>query len=297
MRRERPAATTTGRLAAAVPRGQPTIPRIAHFVYGLDPRAEPFHLVHYLAIASCLERVGPEELHFHCANLPYGFYWDLIRPRLQLHRVEPVARVDELEYDPLTRLYAYAHHADFIRLDALSHWGGLYADIDTLFLEPLPERLWSAPAVIGREADVRDASGRLRGALSNALVMSVPGGDFVQAWRERIGTALDGSWSGHSCLLADDLARELPAVVHVEPQRSFHAFEPTVAGLRSLLVDPPSSLDGVISLHLLAHLWWDEARSDFLDLHAGMIDERWIRETDTTYALAARPLLPQHGEF
>jgi len=47
----------------------------------------------------------------------------------------------------------------------------------------------------------------------------------------------------------------------------------------------------------MAHLWWEEHRRDFLDLHAHMIDERWVREAEATYAVAARPLLPRHGEF
>jgi hypothetical protein len=296
MRRER-ASTDPGRSAARVPRGQTTIPRLAHFVFGLDPREQPFHLVHYLALASCLEHVAPEELHVHCDRLPYGFYWDLIRPHVQLHRVEPVPFISGFAYDPFTARYAYAHHADFIRLDVLERWGGLYADIDTLFLAPLPARFWNAPAVIGREADVVDASGRLRHSLSNAFVMSAPGGEFVAAWRERTALAFDGSWSEHSCLLARAIADELPATVQVEPQRSFHAFEPTVAGLRALMVEAPGDLEGIVSVHLMAHLWWEEQRRDFLDLHAHMIDERWVREAEATYAVAARPLLPGHGEF
>jgi len=266
-------------------------------VFGLDPRDQPFHLVHYLALSSCLEHVAPEELHVHCDRLPYGFYWDLIRPLVQLHRVEPVPFVSAFAYDTFTARYAYAHHADFIRLDALARWGGLYADIDTLFLGPLPERCWNAPAVIGREADVTEASGRVRRSLSNALVMSAPGGEFVEAWRERTELAFDGSWSEHSCLLAQAIADELPATVHVEPQRSFHAFEPTVAGLRRLMVEPPGDLEGIFSVHLMAHLWWEERRLDFLDLHADMIDECWVREAEATYAVAARPFLPRHGEF
>ena len=280
-----------------MPRGKPPIPRLAHFVFGLNPREEPFHLVHYLALASCLERVVPDELHVHCDRLPHGFYWDLIRPRVQLHRVSPVALVSGFAYDPLTQHFAYAHHADFIRLEVLARYGGLYADIDTLFLAPIPERCWSAPAVIGREADVTDERGRVRASLSNALIMSEPGGEFVGAWRERTAAAFDGSWSEHSCLLANTLAEELAHAVAIEPQRSFHAFEPTTAGLRSLLLDPPGELAGVVSAHLMAHLWWDEWRRDFLDLHANMIDERWVREADATYAVAARELLPAHGEF
>ena len=82
-------------------RGQTTIPRIAHFVYGLSPREEPFHLVHYLALASCRERVGAGEIHVHCGRLPYGFYWELIRPHVHLHHVEPIAIVSRFPYEPL----------------------------------------------------------------------------------------------------------------------------------------------------------------------------------------------------
>jgi Glycosyltransferase sugar-binding region containing DXD motif len=277
--------------------GQTTIPRIAHFIYGLDPREEPFHLVHYLALASCLERVAPKEIHVHCDRLPYGFYWDLIRPHVRLHRVQPVEQVSEFAYDPFTQRYSYAHHADFIRLDVLARHGGLYADIDTLFLTAIPERCWNAPAVIGREADVIDEHGQRRPSLSNALVMSEPGGEFVHAWRERTMTAFDGSWAEHSCLLADTLAKELPDAVSVERQQAFHAFEPTPGGLHALMVEAPGDLSGIVSVHLMAHLWWEESRTEFLELHAHMIDERWVREADATYAVAARGLAPDHREF
>ena len=53
----------------------PRIPRTAHFVFGLRPQVEPFHLVHYLAIASCAAVVAPERIVVHCHELPYGFYW------------------------------------------------------------------------------------------------------------------------------------------------------------------------------------------------------------------------------
>ncbi len=216
---------------------------------------------------------------------------------MQLHRVEPVRQISDFAYaEPIGR-YAYAHHADFVRLDVLARWGGLYADIDTLFLRPPPAELWQAPAVIGREADVEDGQGRERRALSNALLMSAPGGEFVRAWRERIGAAFDGSWSEHSCLLAHELALELPEHVRVEPQRAFHAFEPTPAGLRRLLVERPSNVEGVLSVHLMAHLWWRRGRRDFIDLHGGAITEHWIRAVDTTYGVAARAFLPDHGEF
>src|SRR4051812_28611866 len=63
---------------------EPSTPRIAHFVCGLRPEPEPMHLVHYLAIASCLEVVQPSEVHVHCHHVPLGPYWELLAPRVVL---------------------------------------------------------------------------------------------------------------------------------------------------------------------------------------------------------------------
>lgn len=275
------------------------IPRTAHFVFGFGRNDEPFHLVHYLAIASCLEIVEPDEVHVHCHQLPYGFYWDLIRPRVHLHRVEPVAEVRDFSYDdPFIAQYSYAHHSDFVRLDVLAEHGGLYADIDTLFVAPPPDACWAAEAVIGREADPVDpATGRLRPSASNALLMATPNARFIEAWRARIGAALDGTWTAHSCFLGYDLTTEMPDAVHVEPRRTFHAFEGTREGIRRMLETRSPDLDGVASIHLMAHLWWEESRRDFIDVHASAIDETWIRSADTTYAVAARRFLPDHECF
>lgn len=269
------------------------IPRIAHFVFGLREEPETFHLVHYLAIMSCIEMVRPDEVYLHCHHLPRGQYWDLIEPLVRVERVQPVDAVRALVYaDPSVARYSYAHHADFIRLDVLARHGGLYADIDTLFIAPIPDRLWRQPFVIGREADVVDpGSGDLRPALSNALLMSAPGSAFVEAWRAEIAGALDGTWANHSCFLAHDLAARLPHDVHVEPQRTFHAFD-AVVGLSRLLEGNVAEVDGIVAIHLMAHLWWDDGRRDFSRVSAGMITEEWVRHAPVTYAHMARKFLP-----
>jgi hypothetical protein len=277
----------------------PRIPRIVHFVFGLRPQVEPFHLIHHLAVASCAAVLAPDAIHFHCHELPYGFYWDLTRPLVELHRIEPVHAVTSFRYDdPVVAGSSYAHQADFVRLDVLAAHGGMYADIDTLFVAPPRPALWDAPAVIGREADVVDPrTGRSRTSLSNALLMAEPGAQFVAEWQTEIEGALDGSWSAHSCFLADDLARRNPADVVVEPERTFHAFAPNPDGIRRLLVERETDLAGIASVHLAAHLWWEERRRDFSDVYARQIDEAWIRAGSTTYAAAAQRFLPDHGCF
>src|SRR4051812_12688720 len=195
------------------------VPRLAHFVYGLRPQTQPFHLVHYLAVESCRRVLRPDEILFHTHHLPYGMYWDLIRPALTLVRIDEVPEVNAAKYDEqlVPAQYRYAHHADFVRLDALIEHGGVYADVDTLFLRPFPDELFDAPFVIGDEGLVRDErTGAVRPSLCNALMMSEPGSRFAKTWRDRMAEALNGTWSNHSGFLARAVADEQPDAVRVE---------------------------------------------------------------------------------
>ena len=133
--------------------------------------------------------------------------------------------------------YRYAHHADFIRLAALVEHGGVYADIDTLFLRPFPDDLFREPFVIGEETPVRDErSGEVRPSLCNAILMSTPASEFALAWLARMGGALNGTWSNHSGFLARALADEHPESVRVLPERTFFPAPCTPAGLDAMLV-------------------------------------------------------------
>lgn len=276
------------------------IPRLAHFVFGLRPQEEPFHLLHYLAIESCRRIVQPDQIVLHVHELPYGIYWDLARPLVELERVEPVPEVEAQPLDAVLAPYRYAHHADVIRLDVLARHGGMYADIDTLFAAPFPDSLWDHEAVLGGEGDVTydDAAGPER-SLSNAMILAARGAAFIEEWRDQIRSAMDGSWSGHSCRLAARLAAQEPGRIHVEPQRSFSTFEHTPADMRALLDEPlvPGRLDGALSVHLCAHLWWGRDRRDFSGFSAVDATEAHLRTATTPLAHLAQPFLPHHGLF
>jgi glycosyltransferase involved in cell wall biosynthesis len=272
------------------------IPGRFHFVYGLREQPEPLHLVFYLCLESCRRLHPGSEIFLHCHHLPFGPYWDAIRdaPELRLVAVEPDPFVASYAYaDRALNPYRYAHHADVIRLDALIRHGGVYADIDTLFVHPFPARLRQHAFVIGREDDVVcDRTGRARPSLCNALLASEPSAPFAVRWRERLYGAFDGSWSNHSGLLPWALSEEFPDEVHVEPPRTFyrHGFRP--AGVRALLERLDDDFDGMVSMHLWSHLWWDRRRRDYSHVHAGILTEDYIRAVDTTFTVAARRFLP-----
>ena len=273
----------------------PRVPRVAHFVFGLKPQTEPFHLVHYLAIESCRQQLAPDTIYLHHRHLPYGLWWDRIRPHLTLVEVAEVPEVAAAGYDDtlVPPAFRYAHHADFVRLDALIEHGGVYADIDTLFLAPFPDELFGSPFVIGDEGPQRDElTGELRPSLCNALMLAEPGSTFARTWRERMAGELNGTWSNHSGFLAHTLSRELADQVRVEPARTFLGVPCSIEGLRDVFERDEVRLDGALSLHLWAHLWWDASRLDFSPVHAGQITPGWVRSAPTAYARLARPYLP-----
>ncbi len=275
----------------------PRIPHRFHFVFGLRPQDRPFHLAHYLCLASCIEVNRPDEILFHYHNEPWGPWWERIRPRLTLNPIRPsdfvarhrgYARHVEGRYIR-SRGLDYAHHADFVRLEVLLESGGVYADIDSLFIEPIPPDLFEAEFVLGEEGYVtRDDDGSPLRTLCNALIMSAPEARFGQQWYERMYAVFDGTWNRHSCLEAARLARDNPDRVSVQPENLFFPIPPTAAGLARLFAPSNAELDGASSVHLWEHLWADAGRTDFSRFHLDLLTEKYVRSGSSLYARLAR---------
>jgi len=274
------------------------IPRIYHFIFGLRTQDEPFHLAHYLCLESCRRVNAPDAIWFHYDHEPWGPLWDRIKPHLALRRVQrealPQAAYQDSGEGRLIAAsgWSYAHEADFIRLKLLREHGGVYADIDTLFVAAPPAHLFGYDCVLGDEGALPDERGMLRPSLCNALVMAAPGASFVARWLDASWGAFDGKWTSHSCQLASRLWEAHPDEVHVVPRQYFYRHPWTPSGMQSLFERVDPDLRDVFSLHLCSHLWWDAARTDFTTFHAGLLTEDWVRAGASTYALLARPFLP-----
>lgn len=276
------------------------IPHEFHFIFGLRPQSEPFHLVHYLCLESCRRINGPTAINFHYRHLPYGEWWDRICPYLRLHRIlGATAGFDATRYETSDegRLIAqagwtYAHEADFLRLRILLAQGGIYADMDTLFVRRYPDEWRAYEFLMGEEPAIPGENGLLKPSLCNAVMFAQPNARFARSWLSQMDGAFDGTWSRHSCQEAARLWREMPDAVRVGPASWFYKHAATPRGVRALIEELDRDVRGVYSLHLWAHLWWDEWRTDFSRVHAGTVTEAYVRNVDTTYNVLARAFLP-----
>lgn len=208
-------------------------------------------------------------------------------------KVEKDEFVEGFKYeDKWIRRFRYAHHSDFIRLRQLSRYGGVYADMDTLFLQPYPDSLFSHPFVLGREGDVRDdVSGESRPSLCNAVIMAEPDSAFGNLWLQKKQEAFNGTWSNHSTILPYKLAQAHPDWIHIEPPRSFYPCMWEIKDFETLFEKTQINWENAYSIHLWSHLWWSRRRKDFSSVHAGMFTEKYIRNVDTSFNRVARRFL------
>jgi hypothetical protein len=278
-----------------------TVPRVFHFVFGLRLQTEAFHLAHYLCLESCRRVNSPDRILFHYHHEPHGPLWDLIRPELELRQIEPEGFVrghpGYLEHDEGKFIQGwdldYAHQADFIRLRVLGEHGGVYADMDTLFVRPLPDEYYAVRFLIGEEdlSGVEIVGPHVR-SLCNAVMVSEVGSPFAAHWLERMYEVFDGTWSRHSCQEATELAETRANEVTVVGPTAHFNFPCTASGLRQMFEESWPLPRDLLSMHLWAHTWWSRLRTDFTGFHAGDLTEEYVRRGDTTYANAARRFLP-----
>lgn len=270
------------------------IPNRFHFVFGLKRQTRPLHLIHYLCLASCLDVNRPEAVYFYYHHEPHGRYWDLIRDHIIPIQIPAVSFIDRYRYaDARVARYKYAHASDFVRLEKLVAHGGIYADMDTLFVNPIPRALRERSFVIGREDDIYDPHAQAsKPSLCNAFLMAERNAPFGKLWLDQIHGAFDGTWSNHSTLLPNRLATQHPNLVHIESSRTFYKHMWTRTGLHTLLEGLDTDTTDVVSFHLWSHLWWSRWRRDFSTFYADKITEAHVRQVDTTYNVVARKHLP-----
>lgn len=272
------------------------IPNIFHFVFGLKKQTEPFHLSHYLCIESCIQVNNPEKVFLYYHYEPFGHYWDLIKDKLELVKVDLVPAVSNFNYQDkfISNNFLYAHHSDFIRIEKLIEKGGIYADIDTLFVNPIPASLFEKTAVMGWEDSVYcHRTKKPQPSVCNALIMMEQGAEFGEKYLNQMSSELDGSWSNHSCFLAYKISEQNPDLVHLEPKRSFYKHPCTPEGLETLFRGLDEDFKDIYSIHMWSHLWWSRSRKDFSTFHAGKLTEKFIQTVDTTYNIVARKFLPE----
>ncbi len=271
-------------IAPARAAAAPAIPRLFHFITGLDPNfgGKQFSFVHYMAIRSALELNEGFSARVYYHYDPSGEYWERIKGRVELVRV-PVP--NEVFGNPVEH---YAHKADVLRLRILLEHGGIYLNLDTICQRPFAELL-DGRVVMGKE-EVEHANGaRSLLGLCNALIIAPAHAEFLQMWYETYhdfkGGPSGDAWNKFPVQVPMALARKRPDLLRLEPATSFYWPSWTNQGIDALF-----SKDLEFPDAFSFHLWESKSWPLLKDLN-----DRTVATVNTTYNRVARRFLPHQA--
>jgi len=253
------------------------IPRILHYCFGMGTGAPPWSLVHYVCLRSAIAHIRPREVRFYYHYEPQGPWWDLAKPLITLHRIEPPT---EIFGNPVIHP---AHRADIVRLEALLESGGIYLDLDVLVRRDF-EELLSNDCVLGEQG----AGGKE--GLCNAVIIARPQAMFLQRWHAEFrhfrSRGRDAYWDELSVKVPGRLARSHPSELTILDHRAFFWPLWRQSQLKELFASAAPMPGPVPYAH---HLWESHSWTPYL---AGLSVRR-VRRVDTNFHRLIRRYLEE----
>lgn len=166
------------------------VPRVAHYVYMSTEAAsvvKELKFGFYMSILSALGVANVTCVYVH-GNVQFaGPYWDDLMQRhlcVRYHfRPYPTSVWQQ-------KRYCVEHWADVVRAQIFIQYGGLHADPDVYFYQPIPDDYWRHEAVIGLDAHVAapgfsgNVPYELQSQINLGVCMSSPGSRFFQLYQD-----------------------------------------------------------------------------------------------------------------
>ena len=189
----------------------PPIPNIVHYTQLLrEPSSEiKFEFKHFIAAYGASLRLKPEIIYIHTdapedtiarAYDPNSNIWTRLvlgLPNVHINKVQAPKRASISG----TAIDKVEHRSDFVRMDAVQKYGGLYLDWDVHVLRDLkPLRESGFANIVGREKG---------GGINNGCWMSQKGTLMMEVWSKAANVAFDGKWTTHSVEMLTKVAERL----------------------------------------------------------------------------------------
>ncbi|XP_039253716.2 uncharacterized protein LOC120330832 [Styela clava] len=178
------------------------IPNIVHFIW--FGKLEMTFL-QYLSVRSAATVQRPSLIILHTdSGEPTGKYWESLKNEIPCLEVRFMAKPTKIfgKY-PLTNVKEQSHVS---RLQVLFEEGGIYANLNVIFVKPFDE-LMNKSLVLGKEENQY---------YSNSVILAERGASFITMWFTAYNRKLV-DWSTYSIYIPWRLHRENPGVpIHIE---------------------------------------------------------------------------------
>lgn len=189
------------------------IPSIVHFI---QLKKSPDSKIHFsfedfLSLYSAFRALPSSIIYIHTDftddeithAIEHGSSWTkrLLTSFPDAVRLNRITAPTEADHVAINRV---EHKSDFVRLDVLAHFGGIYLDWDALMLRsPLPLLNAGFTSVVGRQSD---------DTIMNGILMAAKDSPLLRIMREESPKVFDGDWITHSVKLITAVATAIAAV-------------------------------------------------------------------------------------
>lgn len=112
-----------------------------------------------------------------------------------------------------------AHRSDFMRMQLLQSFGGVYLDTDAFVTSYDIHLLREHEFVLGFDNIVFPKEDRVPHKLNNGVILSMPNASFLELWRNRYRSFDPSQWDMHSSIVPYELAMAYPDLIHIETHR------------------------------------------------------------------------------
>src|SRR5581483_221145 len=106
------------------------IPKKIHFVF--FSKGKPFNFIYYIAIKSALYHNPTYQVYLHTDAMPdfnNNIYLQHLKDNIIINLIEEPKRLND------HNIYHFQHKADYVRLNVLEKFGGIYLDLDFISLK------------------------------------------------------------------------------------------------------------------------------------------------------------------
>ena len=190
------------------------IPKKIHFIW--FSKGKDLRLFNYIAMKSAMDHNPTYQIYLHCDEEPKNnIYYDKLKDKITLNKiVEP-------EYINNHFVEWFQNKADYVRLNVLKKFGGIYLDTDYILLKPL-DMFLNHRFVMGLERDNNNDF------LCNAVIMCEPNNEIIKEWiniyDNSWGEEFIPFWTGHSVMIPAQLRHKYNYLMTIYDNITFYPF-------------------------------------------------------------------------
>jgi hypothetical protein len=208
------------------------IPNIVHYVWILkDPTVFRLDFKLFISFYSAHIYFQPDVIYIHTDTSPEVFEHAKETGDDWTRRILALPNVKYHHVDPLTKtrkgvlIKHLEHKADFLRIEVLHEFGGIYIDSDAVPLRDISDLRNSGFAnVVGGAVAL---TMKHTGKINNGVMMSMPRSMMMEIYIRAAHQVFDGSWAKASVLLLTDISNRFSAIPHEVLILQPTAFAPT----------------------------------------------------------------------